>query len=181
MAASKAVREILRFAGVRVNGGMVNRQCTKAYKVEVVKGGIRRFYGMEPREFGLHGVIQYIGISWDEAIRMKESRVQYIRNSWPLVDGRWTRQGCLAWLAEEYPGHPVGRSACYFCPFHSAAEWNDLRRRYPDLWERAKAFDGVLREKGMTLLRRGWSFEGFEMQGDFGDGFGNDCEGHCGV
>ena len=163
-----------------VRGGMVQRQCTTAYKVDVIKRGICGFYGKPATAFRAGEVVQYIGISWDEAIRMKDSRVQYIRNSWPLVDGRWTRSGCWEWLEEEYPGHPAGRSACYFCPFHSVGEWRELKRRYPELWERSLDLDGVLRGAGMTLFKPGVQ-SAVELQGDFGEGWGNECEGHCGV
>lgn len=67
-------------------------------------------------------VDMWIGISTDEAGRAKPSRKPWIRNTWPLLHRRISREGCEKWLAGHgYPEAP--RSACKKCPFHSDYEW----------------------------------------------------------
>lgn len=98
--------------------GMVQRHCTKDFKIDPIMGAIRH-------ERGERNVIQYLGISFDELQRMKTSQVPYVRNEYPLVDLRMTRQHCLDWMkAKGFPEPP--RSACVYCPFHSDAEWKRL-------------------------------------------------------
>lgn len=160
-------------------GGQVQRQCTKHYKIMPIRRAMVSWAGMPPARLS---VTQLMGISFDEAMRIKPSGVNYIRNAYPLVDARWTRQDCARWLDAEYPGHPAGRSACYFCPYHSAAEWRSLKDRYPALWEKAKGMDAKLRERAqLTLFRRGLDARAIENQADFGAQWGAECEGHCGV
>ena len=89
----------------------------------------------------LGGVVnQYLAIAWDESQRMKDSRVDYVRNLYPLIDRRITRQGCIEIIEEA--GLPVPpRSACFFCPFNSVERWRQLRREHPDLYDKAIALE----------------------------------------
>lgn len=66
-----------------------------------------------------------IGISTDEAHRMKPSRFGWIKNTWPLVDRNLDRRSCLEWMeVRNYPAPP--RSACTFCPHHDDGFWLDM-------------------------------------------------------
>lgn len=173
--------------------GLLMRQCTGNYKVRVIHKALREFAGANPPK--LH-VTQYIGISLDEAVRMKPAQVKYIENQWPLVEHRITRADCIAFLDARYENHPVGKSSCYFCPFHGATQWRELRDRYPELYDDACAMDDRLRTSGLpttegkfSLVKReeglrAW-MEADRMQGRFdldeSNQFINECEGHCGV
>lgn len=85
-------------------------------------------------------VIQWIGISLDEAQRMKESRLSYIKNIWPLIDLKMSRVSCLEWMKKnEFPKPP--RSACVFCPYHSDTEWMRLKTEEPKEFDRAVIFE----------------------------------------
>ena len=57
-------------------------------------------------------VTQYLGISLDEAIRMRQAKVAYITNSYPLVEERWGRNECQLYLKRRWPDVKVGRSSC---------------------------------------------------------------------
>ena len=111
--------------------GRTKRQCSKEYKTEVIERAIRRdVLGLAPRQRVPKGVTvhQYFGISYDE--RSRASRIWerfHVTNEskyephFPLVDRMITRANCLEWLEGRVP-HPVPRSACVFCPFHTDAE-----------------------------------------------------------
>ena len=103
--------------------GMGKRQCTRTFKVEPVVSRCRELLGLT-RVTKRQGVLveMWIGISADEADRMKPSRAPWIRSTWPLVDAGMSRADCLAWMAaRDYPEPP--RSACVFCPFRDDASW----------------------------------------------------------
>lgn len=168
-----------------VKQGMMMRQCTADFKIEVIQREIRRVAGKSP-------VIQWIGISLDEAHRMKPARSRQITNRWPLIEKRMTRNDCLRWMADHgYPTPP--RSACVFCPYHDNAEWARLKREEPESFERAAVYEDRLREtmrevtnfRGVPSLHRSGvrlreiDFERMEIDSRFF--FGNECEGHCGV
>jgi hypothetical protein len=132
-------------------------------------------------------VEQWIGISLDEASRMKPSREAWQKIRWPLIEKRMTRRDCLKWLAEQgYPTPP--KSSCTFCPYHSDEQWRALK---PDEFADAVALDRRLRERnyrtvGTLYLHRSCKpldqvdFSTAEERGQL-DLFNNECEGMCGV
>lgn len=65
------------------------------------------------------------GISTDEASRMRDSDVPWIRNCYPLIDLNMSRQDCIKWLEDKKIPIPP-RSSCIFCPFHTLDEWREL-------------------------------------------------------
>lgn len=91
------------------------------------------------RSLGGH-VNQYLAIAWDEIERMKDSRVDYVTNVYPLVDRRMTRADCVALIQDAGLPTPP-RSACYFCPFNSAERWLWLYENHPDLYAKAMALE----------------------------------------
>lgn len=90
--------------------------------------------------------VQDIGISTDEIQRMRDSRDNYLANSYPLVDDlRWSRTDCITYLASVGWGS-TPRSACIGCPYKSNEEWRRLRAGDPAEWADAIDFDRRLRE-----------------------------------
>ena len=163
--------------------GMAQRHCTMDYKIAVIQREIRR------RRAG-RKVTQYLGISWDEAHRMKPSPLAYVHNAYPLVERRLTRGHCLEWMQRNgYPKPP--RSACTFCPFHSDEEWKRLRDEEPEEFASAVAYEQRLQAAyaGTTALGGVPFLHPARIpldQVDFRDGgqtdlFGNECAGVCGV
>ena len=123
------------------SGGIVRRQCTSVYKIDVIERYQRDVLGLRPRQRWPRELMltSWIGISTDEAQRMKRSTRPAVKIWHPLIEaesiakrqtGRlfadgWSRQDCLAWLESRgYPRPP--KSACIGCPFHSNAEWSAL-------------------------------------------------------
>lgn len=168
----------------------IGRQCTQDYKIEVVHRAIKEFLGLKHAPSILTAEV-WLGISLDEVDRIKDSRAPWLRNCYPLVDMKMTREDCKAWLIEH--GHPVPtQSACYYCPFHSDDHWLLLRQTQPDEFERAIAFDHALRAsrvgisnlalKGECFLHRSCvPLDQVVFKPKSTGGFAEECEGHCGL
>jgi hypothetical protein len=137
-------------------------------------------------------VVQWIGISLDEASRMKESRDPWIRSEWPLIDARMTRHACKVWMSEHGYREPP-RSACVYCPFRDNNSWRDLRDNDPQAWRDAISFESARpaaqhRDNGgaMPYLHRSLvPLAEVDLSTDQDRGqlllWGNECEGMCGV
>lgn len=172
-------------------GGALRRQCTNDYKIVPILKKVRELAGIKPRQ-RVKGckVEQIIGISWDEATRMKPSRLPYVLHSYPLVDRHMTRGHCLKWMtAHGYPLPP--KSACTFCPYHDDAMWRHMQINDPVSFADAVEVDEAIREgiSGTTqrmFLHRSMkpiSEIDFTTAEEAGQGrlFSNECEGMCGV
>lgn len=172
------------------SGGHGPRQCTHDFKVVPIMREARRLM----KEAGAKHVIQWIGISLDEADRMKPARVKYATSFWPLIERRMSRHDCLRWM--EKCGHPKPpRSACVFCPYHSDAEWRRLRDEEPAEFARAVKFEcDYQAAKAKTVRLKGFvpfvhasrvNLDRVDLSTDIDRGqqplFRNDCEGMCGV
>lgn len=170
--------------------GMLLRKCTGEYKLAPLRRKSRELM----LAAGAKSVTQLIGISWDEAHRMKPSGVNYVTNEYPLVDRNLTRGHCLEWMkARGYPQPP--KSACIFCPYHSDQQWKalppDELKRAADFERRWNALASQDTRKTQTrgvirLHRSGKPIDEVDFNTspeDFGqvDAFGNECEGLCGV
>lgn len=175
----------LHLANVAGGDGMLRRQCTHEYKLAPIQRRLREMGATRKQSATV-----LLGISLDEVIRMKPSRVQYLTHEYPLIDRGMTRQACLAWLdARHYP-RPT-KSACLGCPFHDNAHWRHLRDESPAEWADAVAFDAAIRH-GRTRIRAAAYLHRQRVPLDQADIrsaqergqmelFGNECEGLCGV
>lgn len=161
---------------------MLRRQCTNQYKIQPIRRHLRATYPKQRIRL-LHG------ISLDEAVRMRDSDVQYIENVYPLVEKRMTRHDCLLWLERNgYPRPP--KSACYYCPFMDNARWATMKRETPDEFASAVAFDESIRTlprvSGTAYIHRSGvpladvDLSTPEDKGQLGL-FDDECEGMCGV
>lgn len=144
--------------------GLINRQCTKEYKIEPVEKFIRReILGLRKRQVApKNSVRHWFGISADETYRTRKAPGVWQTFYYPLIMdldspkkdrlfGRgYDRQDCLDWLkGQGYPEPP--RSACVGCPFHSDLEWIRLRDTDPEGWADAVAFDIEMRDADKSL------------------------------
>lgn len=194
---NKYIRLLVPAYVAKPNGkkALMGRKCTAEYKVRAILKQQRKL-AQVPR--GCKEVVceSLIGISLDEAHRMKPSREMWARNTWPLIDMGMTRDDCKAWMAKMgYPEPP--RSACVFCPFHSDEEWMRLRDQEPEEFKWAVKIDDMLRSQAKrctgTALLDGEVFlhstlkplsevvfKDVPEKAQI-DLFGNECEGLCGV
>lgn len=173
-------------------GGPINRQCTTKHKIAPIVAKVRELAGVvkadkEP------AVEQWIGISTDEAMRMKPARDPWQVNRWPLLEKRMSRYDCLGWLDRMgYPRPP--KSACTFCPYRSKEHWQQMKANDPESWADAVAIDRLIRPGLPQDNRRpqklyvhysGQPLEevDFSRPEDHGqlNFFNNECEGMCGV
>ncbi len=173
--------------------GLMRRQCTRQYKLTPIRRKVRQLW----EQAGRPPVEQWLGISADEAHRMRDSDVRYIQLRYVLVERGLTRADCQRWLEQHgWPGVP--RSSCVGCPFHSDRQWRALRDDSPEEWADAVAFDHAIRHGHPAAIHkaalRGNAFLHHSLrpldQIDLppsdvaaadADGFGNDCQGVCGT
>lgn len=168
--------------------GMGRRQCTKEYKLQPISRKLRELLGVGPRARLKPGSVEmWVGISTDEIVRMKPSRVQWQVNRWPLIEAGMSRVDCVRWMAERQERAP--KSSCVGCPFHTNAMWRDLRDNFPEEWSDACEVDRLLRV-GDGGKMRGLEFMHSSMlplaEAPIGGtdaqlGFDLECEGMCGV
>lgn len=162
--------------------GMGRRQCTKEYKIRPLQRKVVELLGGRPKA----GASVWVGISTDEAQRMKDSRVQYIVNRFPLYDARMNRGDCLAWIARNgYPQPP--KSSCIGCPFHADAEWRALTpAEMQDAIEVDRAIRRDPRMKSEQYMHRSLlpldqvDFSSAEDRGQM-NFFLSECDGMCGL
>ncbi len=133
------------FTKDKANGkpGQIRRQCTEDWKITPIRQYVRSLLPKRPRP---DSVEAWMGISWDEMVRMRSSDVKYIVNKYPLVERRMTRSDCIAWLGAHGLEIPP-KSACVFCPYHSLNHWKELKRRSGMDWQHALDVDKEIRER----------------------------------
>lgn len=180
---NKYIRPSIPAYTIDKNGskGIVMRQCTADYKIVPIQQIVRKIYGKQEMNM-------LMGISTDEAGRMKPSRVANIRNKYPLIELGMSRNDCMKWMeANQYPKPP--RSACVFCPFHSNREWQRLKTEEPLEFQRAveyeKAMQDVTQYTHQSKLFLHNSCRQLDTISFIDENqielFTNECEGMCGV
>lgn len=169
--------------------GKMKRHCTADFKIDLVRRESKRIAGK-----GV-SIISWLGISADEAHRMKTSPDKRIEHRYPLVELGITRQTCLGWMkARGFPRPP--RSACVYCPFHDDTEWLRLKQEDPESFAFAVGFeknlqvvlakcgrlDSVpfLHDSRIPLEQVDLEAGAAREQMGFSR-WGNECEGYCGV
>ena len=155
-------------------GGMLHRQCTGQFKIKPIRSYL---YERVQKRTASTRVRQWLGISLDESVRMKDTNVLWIENYYPLVELGLTREDCIAWMLEQgYPEPP--KSACVACPYRSGQEWRDLS---PVEWTDATSFDDNLRRDGRTIYVHSSITPLRSAELDNEGAWANECEGHCGI
>lgn len=171
--------------------GILRRQCTTEYKLRPIEKFLRRhILGLRPRQRAPRSPVieQWLGISADEALRMKGARHPWQTLRYPLIQDMsppMSRQDCQQWLLETY-GRTVPRSSCIGCPFHTRDEWRALDT---EDWQDAVSFDATIRHgrglDGEAYLHRSLvPLDRVDLRTaeDMGQlNWLNECEGLCGV
>jgi|TARA_Y100000310_G_scaffold36352_1_gene34242 hypothetical protein len=170
---------------------MLRRQCTREYKIEPLERQARALLGLKKGQRMPRGTMvqNWLGISSDEAARMKRAYRPWMDNFYPLIE-RWiSRQGCKDWMADHSYPEP-SKSACIGCPFHDDGTWRDMKMNRPVEFADAVDFDHRIRTglKGVdceAFLHRSLQpldevdFRNAEDLGQLN--FLGECEGYCGV
>jgi hypothetical protein len=132
------------------NGAPGRRACTVDFKIRRTDCWLRQ-QGAKKR-----GAIVGMGISLDEFQRMKTNTdpktLSWKTLDYPLIDLRLDRAACIRII--QAAGLPVPpKSACWFCPFHSIAAWQEMRQDDPELFARATDLEAFLIQKRTKLGR----------------------------
>lgn len=174
-----------------VNKGFLTRGCTEEYKIRPIRTFLRRHCKIKNKETAVQ-INLMLGISTDEATRMKPSRVEWIKHTFPLIDNHISRADCLEWFKNNNLNLPP-RSACIFCPYHSSTFWKDLKDNSPDEFNQAleyekkakaiyKATDTWKDDKYDISIHSKNNLENFDKEKhEQLDLFTGECEGMCGV
>jgi hypothetical protein len=168
---------------------MGRRQCTMEYKITPLTKKTRELMGLVPRQRAKEVLCEMlIGISTDEALRMKPSQEAWKLHRWPLIEKSMSRNDCLRWM--ERKGYPLPpKSSCIGCPFHNDDEWRSIRAD-TEAWADALEVDAAIRNqpkiKGQQFMHRSCvplAEVDLSTAADHGqvDMFNNECEGMCGV
>lgn len=166
--------------------GMLTRKCTNSYKIRPIYRRLRELGATAKWPVDL-----LMGISLDEVQRMKPARVKYVRNQFPLIDRRMSRQACLVWLEQHGYGRPP-KSACVGCPFRDDRSWRRMKDEAPSEWADAVLFDQQVRHAAQmkvptaAYLHRSLvplPMVDLSTPQDRGqlDLFDSECEGMCGL
>lgn len=160
-------------------GGMGRRQCTREYKLQPIYKKIREMGASHKNPFNL-----WVGISTDEAQRMKPARVKYVKNTWPLIDSNMSRTDCLSWMGKNnFPMPP--KSACVFCPFSKDHQFREIKIKGGLAWDMLLAVDRAANLRGQYVHRSKTPIDLVDLRSaeDAGqvDMFNEECEGMCGV
>ena len=154
--------------------GTLLRQCTDRFKIAPIKRELRK-RGATKAEI-------WLGISTDEASRMKDSNAAWLTNRYPLIEINMSRGDCETYLAEI--GVTASKSACVFCPYGGKKRWLSLSSTER---EAAIEYDERLRNrmKGVKMFVHDSRLplrEAVElMENGDPDLFNNECEGYCGL
>lgn len=128
--------------------GMLRCSCTDRWKISEIKRWIRT-------QIQKGDVVEtWLGISWDEAHRMKPADVSYQRLAYPLIEmfsQPMRRVNVMRWLKENGLEIPV-KSSCVFCPFHDRATWREIQLSGNGDWEKALMVDRAIRNKRPGFL-----------------------------
>lgn len=127
-------------------GAPGNRTCTVDFKIKPVAKELKRRGATKENPAMLA-----LGISMDEMTRMRTAQTPHEIHDYPLVfQARMTRQDCINVI--ERAGLPVPpKSSCWFCPFHSRAEWRRMARHDPDMFEKCVELERLMNDRRAEL------------------------------
>ena len=126
------------------SGGILLRQCTGEYKINVVIQEIRKLHKLKKNQHMKPTEI-WLGISMDEIQRMKISQLYNVKYKYPLINKKLTRSDCYHVL-EKNNFFNVKKSSCTFCPYHNNQSWKNIKSNYPKEWDKAVKLDKTIRD-----------------------------------
>ena len=174
--------------------GILRRQCTNHYKMLPIHQRIRERLELEPgrRAPKSKQVEMWLGISIDEAARLKSSQEEWITKRYPLVEHNLSRPQLQNWFETHYPGRTLPKSSCIGCPYHDDSMWKSLKENSPSEFQDAVFIDMALRNMphlrglidGEAYLHRSrlpLAEVDFSSVQTYEDAMLEECEGICGV
>lgn len=133
--------DLLIPAYTRQNGsvGKLPTFCSDKWKQHVVRRWLRQ-----------QGVVDcdvWLGISIDEAERMKPSGLKWYRHAYPLIETLpMPRHRCVS-VVEGYGWPTPPKSRCWMCPNQGPRSWQQMRDNRSDDFRRAVELEKELQER----------------------------------
>lgn len=128
-----------KFVGVQGYGwpGPRMRWCTSSLKTRVMKAHLKALKAERD-------VVEYVGLAADEVERAERKNNKKLVA--PLIQWGWTEDDALRYCYDhgyDWEGlyKLFKRVSCWCCPLQSLQELRQLRRHFPDLWERLFELD----------------------------------------
>jgi hypothetical protein len=144
--------------------GDLENECLKKHTLPSLVFGWRSCsdkYKLRPQKQFVERALKGAPVTWAVGIDAGERhRMGAFENCWhPLVEWSWYRADCIK--AIERAGLPIPvKSACFFCPASTKAEVLALKRKHPDLFQRAVEMEhNATRAHTAKGLGRHWSWE----------------------
>lgn len=111
-----------------------SRWCTTLLKTGIIERYLNRLRTK-------YTVIQIIGLAADETYRLERKNNQNQNHLHPLIEWGWTEADCLKYCYDhsfDWGGlyEIFHRVSCWCCPLQSLQELRQLRKFFPDLWEK---------------------------------------------
>lgn len=130
------------------------RSCTERFKIRPINKKVKTlgFNKKNPVQMAL-------GITTDEAQRMKPNNVKWINNVFPLIDENISREDCIKWYKIRNLEVPV-KSGCFCCPFQKKSDWLELHEKHPKLLEISIDLEknaSKFRERKISLFKTDFS------------------------
>ena len=124
----------------RQNGsiGKMPTFCSDEWKQRVIRRWLR--------ECDVNNTDVWLGISMDEAERMKASGLNWYRHVYPLIEiAPMNRSACVNQIMR-YGWEVPHKSRCFMCPNQSPLAWKELKRRNDGDFEKAVALENEVRQ-----------------------------------
>jgi hypothetical protein len=124
------------------SGAPMSRSCTLDHKIKVLGKFVKKTVPKSERP-----VRVLIGISTDEYQRANKGKNEaWEERVYPLLELNLSRNDCIEIIKDA--GLPVPhKSSCFFCPFHSANTWSELKQNEPELFNKAVLLENTLNER----------------------------------
>lgn len=105
------------------------------------------------RSIGVENARNWLGISIDEARRIRAPRTKWLQLWYPLItETPMRRHQCVDLIRSAgWAGH-IPHSACYMCPNLGDAEWIDMKLNWPDDFRMACAVESTVRERDANFF-----------------------------
>lgn len=137
------------------------RWCTNRLKTQPRERFVKAF---QP----YYEIKHYVGIAADELYRMERKNNQNPNHVHPLIEWNMTEKDCLEYCYQK--GYDWGglyqkfkRVSCWCCPLQSLEELRQLRKYYPELWEKLTAWE----KRNFRTFKSGYRVEELELRFQF--------------
>lgn len=135
---------------------VMKRDCTGKFKVAPIRAFLRQKYGKDA------SFVMYIGIAYDEATRMRDSDVSYIKNAYPFCDDKISRQGNVEILKRN--NFTALKSGCKGCIYNKRSTWLKMAIENPNEFERHLKLDMENKRYPQVTLNPNYKLEDVKKQ-----------------